>query len=67
MVTDAVRKVALSESSRASPAKIPPFAQEMIGPPGDGRATGVRFARRVRSDHHALFWREFHPRSFIFR
>ena len=33
-----------------------------IGEPSDGRATGVRFTRRVRSDDHALVWWEHHPR-----
>ena len=55
--------MALSESSRASPAKIRPFAQEMIGPPGDGRATGTRFKRRVRSVDHAPIWWEHHWRA----
>ena len=36
---------------------------QLIGPPSDGRATGVRFTRRVRSDDHALMWWEHHPRS----
>ncbi len=32
----------------------------------DGRARGVRFTRRVRSDNHALMWWEFHPRIWAY-
>jgi hypothetical protein len=36
---------------------------ERIGEPGEGRATGVKFTRRVRSDDLAVTWCEHHPRA----
>jgi hypothetical protein len=33
----------------------------MIGPPGDGRADGVKFTRKSRLDIPAIVW-EHHPR-----
>ena len=34
----------------------------MIGPPGDGRATGVRFSVREKLDGGGVAWKH-HPRS----
>jgi hypothetical protein len=37
---------------------------QIIGPPGDGRATGVRFTRWVRLEESATRFIEHHPRSW---